>query len=99
MTTRVAINGHIGRNVFLVSNILSNARDEEIVALLKKFAPELECVGLWRVESKGSRPAVLLSFTHVGADALENLSRRLSGTYWKGRILSVSAMPRYASAV
>jgi hypothetical protein len=93
----------------LISNIAPGTGDEELTALVKKHAPELNCFRIDRIEGDGSRSAALLSFTHESLDLmstptvqnsrdpivpvlerLRDLSRRLNGMYWKGRVLESS---------
>ena len=47
-----------------ISNIAPGTSDDELTALVKKYAPDLALVKIERVEGDGSRPAALLSFTH-----------------------------------
>jgi len=69
-----------------LGNIAPGTTDEEIKALVKKYAPELTCEHLEHVDGTGSRPGVLLEFTG-GAGAVEHLTQRLNGVYWKERML------------
>jgi hypothetical protein len=74
-----------------IGNIAPGTSDEEIEALVKKYAPELTCTGFEHVEGTGSRPGVMLEVTG-GAGAVENLTRRLNGVYWKERMLVCSRL-------
>lgn len=74
----------------LISNIAPGTRDEELVSLVKKYAPDLECFHVVRAEGDGSRPTALLWFKHLKLDSLENLSRLLQGMFWKGHTLSAT---------
>ncbi len=47
-----------------IGNIAPNTPDEEVRALVKKYAPELECTTIQRVEGDGSRPAAVLEFAN-----------------------------------
>jgi hypothetical protein len=60
--------------------------------LVKKYAPDIECVAVQREEGDGSRPAALLAFTGKKFDTLGKLSLRLNGMYWKGRRLIADVM-------
>jgi len=80
-------------NRLVISNFPSGVTDEELIALVRKYAPELECIDVRRFASPGSRPAALLCFMHMRLDSLEDLSDRLSGMYWKGRTLLAGTMP------
>jgi len=73
-----------------IANIAPGTSDEEIKELVKKYAPDIECSEIQRVEGDGSRPAAMLTFVHKKFDSLGNLALRLNGMYWKGRPLSSS---------
>ena len=75
-----------------IGNIAPGTSDDEVTALVKKYAPELNCSGIQRVEGTGSRPGAMLEFTNAGAIAIDNLSRRLNGMYWKERSLFCSKL-------
>jgi hypothetical protein len=70
-----------------IGNIAPGTSDEEIKELVKKYAPELTCTGIERVEGTGSRPGALLEFTGAGAGGIDTLIQRLNGVYWKNRSL------------
>lgn len=73
-----------------IGNIAPGTTDDEITGLVKKYAPDLTCVSVQRVEGTGSRPGAALELTGGGMGALDNLSRRLNGMYWKQRSLFCS---------
>ncbi len=73
-----------------IANIAPGTSDEELKELVKKYAPDLECSELQRVEGDGSRPAAMLTFANKKFDSLGKLALRLNGMYWKGRTLSCS---------
>jgi hypothetical protein len=75
-----------------IANIAPGTSDEELKAFVKKYAPDIECSEIQRVEGDGSRPAALMTFTNKKFDTLGNLSLRLDGMFWKGRTLSASTM-------
>lgn len=75
-----------------IANIAPGTSDDELKAFVKKYAPDIECSEIQRVEGDGSRPAALMSFTNKKFDTLGNLSLRLDGMFWKGRTLSASTM-------
>jgi hypothetical protein len=75
-----------------IANIAPGTSDDELKAFVKKYAPDIECSEIQRVEGDGSRPAALLTFTNKKFDTLGKLSLRLDGMYWKGRTLSASTM-------
>jgi hypothetical protein len=70
-----------------MGNIAPDTRDEEITELVKKYAPELTCKNVQRVEGTGSRPGAILELTGGELGALEKLSLRLNGVFWKKREL------------
>jgi RNA recognition motif-containing protein len=70
-----------------MGNMAPDTSDEEIKDLVKKYAPNLTCTSIERVEGTGSRPGAMLELTGGGMGAIENLSRRLNGMYWKQRDL------------
>ena len=75
-----------------IANIAPGTSDDELKALVKKYAPELECSAIHREDGDGSRPAVLMEFSGKKFDSLGKLSLRLNGLYWKGRPLGCSTM-------
>jgi hypothetical protein len=52
---------------------------------VKKYAPDLTCTSLERVEGTGSRPGAMLELAGGGMGALEKLALQLNGIYWKQR--------------
>lgn len=77
-----------------IGNIAPGTPDEEIRQFVKKYAPDLECTKINRVEGDGSRPAAVLEFEDPPLGALEGVSMRLNGMYWKGRTLIVQTLLR-----
>lgn len=75
-----------------LANIAPGTSDEELKAFLHKYAPDIECAEIQRVDGDGSRPAALVSFTNKKYDSLSKLSLRLDGMYWHGRPLACSTM-------
>ena len=73
-----------------IANIAPGTTDEELKELVKRYAPELECSEIQRVEGTGSRPAAMMTFTNKRFDSLGKLSLRLNGMFWKERTLSCS---------
>jgi hypothetical protein len=45
-----------------IGNIAPETPDEEIRELVRKYAPDLECTQIQRVDGDGSRPAAVLEF-------------------------------------
>ena len=70
-----------------MGNMAPDTSDEEIKELVKKYAPDVTCTSIERVEGTGSRPGAMLELAGGGMGAIENLSRRLNGIYWKQREL------------
>ena len=75
-----------------IANIAPGTSDDEVKALVKKYAPDLECSEIQRVEGTGSRPAAMMSFSNRKFDSLGKLALRLNGMYWKERALSCSTV-------
>jgi hypothetical protein len=69
-----------------LGNVAPDATDEEIKELVQKYAPGLSCTGIQRVEGT-SRPGAMLEFSDTQAGAVEKVSQRLNGMYWKNRAL------------
>lgn len=63
--------------------------DEELKVLVKKCAPELEYIGVQRVEGSGSRPGAILDFSGGKLGDMEKLSLRM---HWKERALVCSTL-------
>ena len=77
-----------------IGNIAPDTPDQEIRDFVKKYAPDLECTKLQRVDGDGSRPAALLEFADAPIGALEKVSMRLNRMYWKKRELLVQTIIR-----
>jgi hypothetical protein len=77
-----------------IGNIEPGTSDEEIRELVRKYASDLECTSLQRVEGDGSRPAAVLEFANPPLGALEKVSMRLNGMFWKERPLVVQTLIR-----
>lgn len=77
-----------------IGNMAPGTSDDEVREFVKKYAPDLECVELERVEGTGTHPAVILGFTGGTPAMLGNLALRLNGMYWKGRSLNANTMMR-----
>ena len=75
-----------------MGNIETDTSDEEIRELVKKYAPELTCENIQRVEGGGSRPGAILEFSGGKFGDAEKLSLRLNGMYWKQRALVCQKM-------
>jgi RNA recognition motif-containing protein len=77
-----------------IGNMEPGTTDDEIKTFFKKYAADLECVELERVEGDGSRPAAMLRFSGATPEYLGNLAIRLNGMYWKGRPLACNTLMR-----
>ena len=75
-----------------IGNIAPGTTDAEVRELVTKYAPSLECTAIQRVDGDGSRPAAMLEFANVPFGALEAVSLRLNGMYWKERSLMVQTL-------
>ena len=73
-----------------LANIEPGTTDDELKEFVKKYAPDLECSEIQRMDGDGSRPAALMSFANKKFDSLGKLKIRLDGLYWKGRKLACS---------
>jgi hypothetical protein len=74
-----------------IGNMAPDTSDEEIRELLKKYAPELTCESIERVEGTGSRPGAKLA---LSGGPLDKIAQRLNGMYWKERTLVCSKIGR-----
>ena len=70
-----------------IGNMAPGTNDDELKAFLKKYAPDLECATIARVEGAGNRPGALIQFEEASTAGLDALRRRLNGMYWKGHEL------------
>jgi hypothetical protein len=77
-----------------IGNIAPGTSDEELLAFVKKYAPDLECTAIQRVDGDGSRPAATLHFPAAPLGSLETVSLRLNGMQWKARALLVQTILR-----
>ena len=77
-----------------IGNIAPGTPDEEIRELVQKYASDLQCTNIQRVEGDGSRPAAVLEFANPPLGALEKVSMRLNGMHWKSRSLVVQTLVR-----
>lgn len=75
-----------------IGNIAPGTTDEELRAFVAKYAPDLECIDIQRVEGDGSRPAAKLEFSQAPLGVLEAVSMRLNGMFWKERELFVQTV-------
>jgi len=76
-----------------IGNIAPGTSDDELTALIGKYAPGLRCTGIERVEGDGSRPAAMIECAGSLPATLHTAAGRLNGMFWKGRTLACSAMP------
>jgi hypothetical protein len=77
-----------------IGNIAPGTSDEELLGFVKKYAPNLECTDVQRVDGDGSRPAATLNFPAAPLGSLETVSMRLNGMHWKERELLVQTLMR-----
>lgn len=77
-----------------IGNIAPGTSDDEIRDFVKKYAPDLECKMIQRVEGDGSRPAASIEFVDTPYGSVEKISLRLHGMHWKGRELFVQTIAR-----
>ena len=74
-----------------IGNMAPGTSDDEIRAFVVKYAPDLECTDIERVEGAGTHPAAMVRFAGGTTTALNNLALRLNGMYWKGRALNCNS--------
>jgi hypothetical protein len=77
-----------------IGNIAPEATDEELRALVAKYAPGLEINAIQRVPGDGSRPAASISFVDTPFGSVEAIAMRLHRMHWKGRELYVQTLAR-----
>jgi hypothetical protein len=75
-----------------MGNIAPDTTDEEITALIMKYASELTCKSIQRVDGAGSRPGAIVELDGGKFGDEEKLSLRLNGIHWKGRALVCQKM-------
>jgi len=71
-----------------IANIAPGTPDEEIRALVKKYAPDLECTKIQRVDGDGSRPAAVAALaarTLVKGEPLAAPAGRADDFAWPRR--------------
>lgn len=75
-----------------LGNVEESVSDEEISEFLVRygFPP---CSSIQRIAGEGPRPAALVSFDDVSADALRILQPRVHNLFWKGRTLTAQLLP------
>jgi|APFre7841882724_1041349.scaffolds.fasta_scaffold139326_2 hypothetical protein len=77
-------------NKLWLANVAPEASDDDIKALVKTYAPDLDCTDVQREAGDGSRPAAIVAVPGASRDALDKACARLNGMFWKGRRLSCS---------
>ncbi len=75
-----------------MGNIAPETTDEEVRAFLEKYGVPA-VIAVERVASEGARPAAMVEIA-AAPEAVNRLTQRLNGMYWKGRSLTVQAMTR-----
>jgi hypothetical protein len=75
-----------------LTNVAPEASDDELRALVKKYAPQLECAILQREAGDGSRPIAFMTFTGGELGSVERLAERLNGLFWKERRLGCTTL-------
>ena len=71
-----------------LTNVATEASDDDIKALIKTYAPALNSTDVQREEGDGSRPVAFVAVPGATRDALDKACVRLNGMFWKGRKLS-----------
>ena len=75
-----------------LTNVPPEASDDELRALTKKYAPQLECASLQHEAGDGSRPIAFMTFTGGELGSVEQLAERLNGLFWKERKLGCTTI-------
>jgi hypothetical protein len=75
-----------------LTNVAPEASDDEVRALAKKYAPQLDCVLLQREPGDGSRPIAFMTLSGGELGDVERLAGRLNGLFWKERKLGASTI-------
>lgn len=75
-----------------MTNVPPEASEDDISALAKKYAPQLECLVVQREPGDGTRPAACLTFKGGELGDVERLAGRLNGMFWQGRTLGCSTI-------
>jgi hypothetical protein len=75
-----------------IGNMAPGTTDDEILALVNKYFPDLKCSEIQRVEGAGTHPGAMLRFTGATTTQLSKLSLRLHGMHWKGSSLNCHTM-------
>ncbi|MBK9114823.1 MAG: RNA-binding protein [Betaproteobacteria bacterium] len=74
-----------------IGNMAPGTTDETLREFVAKYAGNLECTAIQRVDGDGTRPAAILTFAGGDLESVPKLALRLNGMYWQGRKLMVSA--------
>lgn len=74
-----------------LGNMAPGTTDETLREFVRKYAGDLECASIQRVDGDGTRPAAILTFTGGDLESVPRLALRLDGMYWQGRKLTASA--------
>ena len=77
-----------------IGNIAPGTSDDELREFVRKYAPDLQCKAIQRVDGDGSRPAASIEFVDTPYGSVEKVSMRLHGMHWKGRELFVQTLAR-----
>lgn len=74
-----------------IGNMAPGTTDETLREFVAKYAGNLECTSIQRVEGDGTRPAAILTFAGGDLETVPKLALRLNGMYWQGHRLTASA--------
>jgi hypothetical protein len=75
-----------------MGNIAPGTSEEEVKAFLAKYGMHT-VVSVQQVNDDASRPAAVVEIV-APPDAVQRITERLNGMYWKGRSLTVQPMMR-----
>ena len=77
-----------------IGNIEPGTSDDELKAFLGRYGVEAQTIAsIEQVASDGARPAAIVDVA-ASVEALNKVTQRLNGMYWKGRSLTVQTMTR-----
>jgi RNA recognition motif-containing protein len=75
-----------------IGNIEPGTNEAELRAFLAKYGLT-EIASVEQVEGDGTRPSAVVEVP-ASPEALQKITQRLNGMYWKGRSLTVQVMTR-----
>jgi hypothetical protein len=75
-----------------IGNVEADTSEAELKEFLERYGfPPFD--GIQLMPGTGERPAVVLTFSNVEAEALRMLQPRVDNLFWKNRTITVQVMP------